>query len=122
LRGSTFEEGVPVVYWPFPVVIVLSVAGVPTCWLPVMVPVTDWLPDAPSPLADSPLAAIVAVAAPVVSSAARPRRRKVFVIDFSHSLKSDHRNATTDDALREYTTMGPTYIHRHDDLSAEFAD
>ena len=61
--GSTFVEGVPVVYRPFPVVIVLSVAGVPTCWLPVMVPVTSWLPFAPSPLAAS-----VAVATPVAST------------------------------------------------------
>jgi hypothetical protein len=68
LRGSTFVEGVPVVYGPFPVVIVLSVAGVPTCWLPVMVPVTSWLPFAPSPLAAS-----VAVATPVASTVARLR-------------------------------------------------
>jgi hypothetical protein len=81
--GSMLEDGVPVVYWPFVVVTVLSVAGVPTCWLPVMVPVIAWLPDAPSPLA-----AIVAVAAPVVSRAARPRRHKVFVIDCSCSHSS----------------------------------
>ena len=79
LRGSTFVEGVLVVYWPFLVVMVLSVAGVPVCWLPVMVPVTCWLSDAPS------LAAIVAVATPVARYRRKARRRKVFVINRSCS-------------------------------------
>jgi hypothetical protein len=84
------EEGVPVVYWAIAGRQGVAVAGVPTCWLPDMVP---------------SLAAIVVVTAPVVSGAARPRRRKVFVID---CLFAKMRITATYDGLREYTTMGPT--------------
>jgi hypothetical protein len=57
---------------------VSSVAGLPTCWLPVWVPVICWVS---APL----LAAKVAAADPVVSSAAKLRRRKVFDINRSCS-------------------------------------
>ena len=60
--------------WPWRVVMVSSVAGLPICWLPVWVPVISWVGEAPL------LAANVAAADPVVSSAAKLRRRKVFDI------------------------------------------
>jgi hypothetical protein len=66
-------------YWPWRVVTVSSVAGLPTCWLPVWVPVICWVSDAPL------LAANVAAADPVVSSAANLRSRKVFDINRSYS-------------------------------------
>jgi hypothetical protein len=61
-------------YWPWRVVMVSSVAGLPICWLPVWVPVISWVGEAPL------LAANVAAADPAVSSAAKLRRRKVFDI------------------------------------------